>query len=307
MARETGREQAAGYVLAAMALLGLIDNLVPLIAAEAGLWQFHATRSAMALPAIWALAGLRGVRLRPLRPGAVAARSALIAAAMMLYFGCLAVLPIGQVAAGLFTAPIWVLMISAFALGHRVGPAQVTAVALGFAGILAILNPGGAGLSAIAAVPVLAGLLYAVGQIGTRAWCAGEGTLTLLFGFFAALGAMGLVGLGVLAVLPEAGSGGRAAFVTTGWVAPSGAFLLWTAVQAIGSILAVGLLFRAYQIGEAGRVAVFEYALLLFASLWAWALWAQGIDLATAGGMAAIALAGGLIARRPPSRPPARA
>ena len=39
---------AAGMILAYAALIGFTDNHVRTIAAEAGLWQFHLTRSVMA-------------------------------------------------------------------------------------------------------------------------------------------------------------------------------------------------------------------------------------------------------------------
>ena len=40
---------AAGLILIYASLIGFTDNYVKVIAAEAGLWQFHAVRSAMAL------------------------------------------------------------------------------------------------------------------------------------------------------------------------------------------------------------------------------------------------------------------
>ena len=296
----TPTTSAAIMVLAAMAVLGLVDNFVTRIAEAHGLWQFHVVRSALVLPLLAVGAFALGLRLRPRRWGAVAARSGFVAGGMMVYFGCLAFLPIGQVAAGLFTAPIFVTLISAAVLGHRVRLPEVAAVALGFVGILLILRPEGGALSPVAAVPVLGGLLYAIGQLGTREWCAGESTGSLLAGFFAALGLMGLAGLAAMALLPDrvlAGASGEAAFVLRAWEPPDSVFWIFTVIQGLGSIVGVGLLSRAYQIAEARRVAVFEYALLVFASLWAWALWDQTIPAMTAAGMALIVAAGTLISR----------
>ena len=72
-----------------MVVIGCIDNFVRVIAADISVWQFHALRSAMALPPT-ALMAPAGLRLRPLRPGRVAVRSAAQAASMLLYFGSLA-------------------------------------------------------------------------------------------------------------------------------------------------------------------------------------------------------------------------
>lgn len=289
---------AAALVLLAMATLGYIDNLVRLIAREAGLWQFHLTRSAIALPMLALLAHVIGGRLRPLSPGRVAARSFFSAGSMMIYFGCLAFLPIGQVVAGLFTAPIFVLLISAFVYGERVGPWRIGAVALGFAGILFLLRPDAAAFSPMSVMPVVAGLFYAIGNIATRRWCAGESALTLLAGFFLGMGGFGALGLLLFTLAPQGAEPGAESFLVLGYVAPSPAFLFWTVVQAVGSIIGVGLIIRGYQLADASYVAVFEYALLIFAALWAFVLWGEVLAPAALLGMAAIALAGATIALR---------
>jgi drug/metabolite transporter (DMT)-like permease len=310
MAAEDRTGAAAAAILAAMALIGFIDNFVPAIAEEGGLWQFHAMRSAMALALLGGVAALLGWRLRPRRWGAVLARSAFITGAMTLYFASLAVLPIGQAVAGLFTAPIWVLGISVAFLGHRAGPLRLAAVGLGFAGALLVIGVGGAAVEPVAVVPVLAGLLYAVGQIGTRRWCAGEDTTTLLFWFFATIGGVACAGLAAVSLLPAgvaAGAPEAGAFVLSGWVAPSPRFLALTALQAVGSLVAVAFIVRAYQIAEAGRVSVFENALLVFASLWGWLIFGQGVTPQVGAGMALILASAILIARTDRRTAPRRA
>jgi drug/metabolite transporter (DMT)-like permease len=289
---------AAGLVLLAMALLGLIDNFVRLIAAQGGLWQFHLVRALIALPVLLTAALALRLRLRPLRPWPVILRSVFNGTAMLFYFAALALLPLGQAVAGLFTAPIFVLVISTLAFGERIGPWRVVAVALGFAGILLILRPSAAGLSPVSLVPVAAGACYAMSNIATRRWCAGESTATLLAGYFLVLGAYGALGLAVLALFGPQAAPGAAGFALRGWVAPDAAFLSWTAVQALGSLAGVGLVIRGYQIAEAGQVAVLEYALLFFATLWAWAIWGEVPDAVSVAGMACIVLAGVTIVLR---------
>jgi drug/metabolite transporter (DMT)-like permease len=289
---------AAGCVLLAMVTLGFIDNCVRVIATEAGLWQFHLIRTLMALPILALAAVWLGQRFRPLRPARVAARSLFNSAAMVLYFGALAFLPIGQVVAGLFTAPIFVLLISALVYGERIGPARIGAVAVAFTGILLVIGFDPARISVMTLVPVLAGFFYAVGNIATRRWCQGESAVTLTSGFFLFMGIWGILGLAALTVWPAVVPDGAAGFLTRGWVAPTGSFLFWTAVQAVGSIVGVGLVIRGYQLAEASYVAIFEYSLLLFAVLWALVLWGEVVGLREMAGMAAIAGAGAIIALR---------
>lgn len=57
-ADSVGLKKAALLMLTGMGIIGLIDNFVVFIANETGLWQFHLTRSAMALPMIAVLARL---------------------------------------------------------------------------------------------------------------------------------------------------------------------------------------------------------------------------------------------------------
>jgi drug/metabolite transporter (DMT)-like permease len=291
---------AAGLILIYATVIGYTDNHVRRIAEESGLWQFHAMRTAVALSLLGLLVWPFGLRLRPRNPRAVLARSALHAMAMLIYFGALAFLPVAQVAAGLFTAPIFVLLIGRIAYGRPIGPWQVVAVALGFLGVLLVLGPSAlAGASLAALLPVLAGALYALGNIATREWCAGETAETLLAGFFATLGLIGVAGMVLLALLPLPVPDGAAGFVQRGAVWPSPSVMFWTFVQGAGSLLGVGLMIRAYQIADTGRVSIFEYAILPASAVWSYLLWGERLSASAVVGMALIVMAGVLCLREP--------
>jgi len=290
---------ATAAVLGYAVLIGYTDNYVRVIAAEAGLWQFHATRSALAVVLFVLAAPVMGLRLWPAKMGAVVARSAVHGLAMLVYFGCLAFLTVAQVAAGLFTAPIFVLILARVMFGHRIGPLRIAAVAVGFLGVVLVLTPGSEQpLGWASVLPVIAGALYALGNLATREWCDGESAATLVLGFFLALGVAGLAGMGILALwslpVPEGADG----FVLRGPVWPSTTFWFWTFVQALGSVVAVGLMVKAYQLAEASRVAVLEYVILPVSAGWGWLLWAEVLGWTAWLGMAMIATAGVLIALR---------
>ncbi|MDZ7905422.1 MAG: DMT family transporter [Cypionkella sp.] len=288
---------AAGLTLIYAVTIGFTDNHVRTIAAEAGLWQFHAVRSVMAMAILACAAPLLGLRVWPKNWRPVLLRSVLHAAAMMLYFGTLAFLPVALVAAGLFTAPIFVLLINRFALGGSVSAAQIIAVALGFCGVVLVLGPQAlSGASYAAMFPVLAAVLYGLGNIATRQWCEGESAATLLAGFFIALGICGAVGLGALTLFPLIAPAGADGFVLRGPTVLTGTFLFWTFVQAAGSLFGVGMAIRAYQLTAVGRAAVLEYLILPASAIWAYVLWGQTLGLSALAGMALIAVAGALIA-----------
>ncbi|WP_210527138.1 DMT family transporter [Rubellimicrobium arenae] len=292
--------QAAALVVGAMALFGLIDNFMRLAAEEGGLWQFHFLRGLIALAILLPAAWLWGVRLRPLQPGRVGLRSVLNSLAMVIYFGCLGFMPIAQVVAGLFTAPLWVVLFSILLFGERVGPWRLSAVALGFAGVLLALGLRTEDLSGWSLLPVVAGALYGLGNLVTRKWCADEGTLTLLGGFFGLMSLWGALGCLWLWVHPLPVPAGSDGFITRGWVAPEGIFLLVIAMQAVGSVVGVGMSIRGYQIANATLVSVMENTLLVFATLWAIALWREVPGPLEALGLGLVTLAGMLIALREP-------
>jgi drug/metabolite transporter (DMT)-like permease len=290
---------AAGLISVYAFVIGFTDNYVRVIAEEAGLWQFHFTRSCMTAVLLGLGVAIWGFRVRPRSWRAVVARSAIHGSAMVIYFGALAFLDVALVAAGLFTAPIWVLLISRFAYGHAIGPVQVMAVALGFVGVILVLGPealGGASMAAL--LPIIAGALYALGNIATREWCGEESAQTLLAGFFGALGVIGAVGMVALTLFPLEVPVGPDGFLQRGPVWPSGEFYFWTFVQAAGSLIGVGFMIRAYQITDASRASVLEYVILPASAFWTWVIWGKGLEPLAVLGMVLIVAAGTLIALR---------
>ncbi len=287
---------AAAMILTYAIIIGFTDNFVPVIAKDAGLWQFHATRSLMALVLLGGAGLAFGYRLRPKNWRAVTARSLIHGAGIMIYFGALAFLPVAVVAAGLFTAPIFVLLISRFAFGQSVAWVQILAVAIGFCGVILVLGPRAlSGTSLAAILPILAGLLYALGNIATRRWCAEESAQTLLAGFFVGLGLFGVLGMIVLGLLGHVPPLGTDGFIERGAVWADSAFYFWTFIQAAGSLIGVGFMIRAYQITHVSRAAVLEYVILPASAFWSYVIWGQTLGVMAISGMVLIAVAGAII------------
>ena len=288
---------AAALICGYAMVIGFTDNYVRVIAQDHGLWQFHLTRTLMAMALLGLAVPLFGLRLRPVNARAVLARSVIHGLAMVIYFGALAFLPVAIVAAGLFTAPIFVLLISRFGYGHPIGPVRIVAVAVGFIGVILVLGPSAlSGASLAAVLPVLAGALYALGNVATREWCPEESAETLVAGFFGMLGLFGALGMIALTVAPLVVPAGTEGFLLRGYVAPNAAFLWWTFVQAAGSLLGVAMMIRAYQITDAGRASVIEYVILPASAFWSWLLWGEMLAPLAVAGMALIVLAGSMIA-----------
>lgn len=296
--------RAVLLVLSGTGLFGLIDNFIRLAAETGSLWQFHLLRGGLIVLMLLGLAAGGWMAIRARQPGWVALRALLNSATMVIYFGALGVMPISQALAGLFTAPLFVVIYS-LALGERVSPGQAVAVLLGFAGIVLALGLDPTALTAASLLPVLAGALYGAGNLVTRRRCAAEPTGALLLWFFGAMAVWGALGLLALTLHPLPAAAGADGYLTRGWTAPTLTFWAVVVVQAVGSLAGVGAITRAYQEAEPTLVAVLENALLVFATLWAILLFAEWPAPLEALGLLLVTLAATLAAWA--SRPQAAA
>ena len=119
--------------------------------------------------------------------------------------------------------------------------------------------------------------------------------LSMLLIIQAIIGALALVVLGQFELtVPE----GAAGFIQRGWVWPVTAALPFILLQAVGSVLGVGLIIRAYQLGSASYVAVYEYSVFISGPFFAWMLFGQTVTAVQTGGILLVAAAGIVIAWR---------
>ncbi len=281
---------AALLAIAASAILSFIDNFVLAVSQEAGLWQFQVVRALIAVPVVLLWAKAFDIPIWPRNFGKTVLRSLLVSAGLLIYFASLGVLPVAQAGAGLFSAPIWVLLFSALVFRVQVSFSQAGLIAVGFGGVLLLLQPDLSTLSILSFLPIFAGALYGLGMLATRHVCAGEHALTLAVGVFLTIGLVSLVLLIFFTLTSE-----TEGFLTRGWVAPSLRFFYLTAFQAIGAVIAVSLISQAYRIGVPSQVAVFEYSFLIFAAIWAYLLWGHGVNALSIIGIALILFSGAVL------------
>ena len=289
----------AGLIMVlAMLIVGFIDNYIVVIAETASLWQFQIMRAGLALPILIIISAFGMVRLRPVRWWAVYFRSFLTALSMLFYFGSLAFVPFSDALAGLFTAPIFVLLISAFFLRQAIGPIRVLAVFIGFLGILLVLGNTAEEFSYISLLPAIGGFFYACGSIATRQLCMGETTLSMLAALLVIQAFIGLVAIFCLSAFGFDAPLGADGFILRTWVWEMSPFIWWVVLQAVGATVGVGLIFRAYQIGDASYVSIYEYSVFIFGPSFAWLLMDQPIATLQVLGILCITFAGVMIALR---------
>jgi drug/metabolite transporter (DMT)-like permease len=179
-----------------------------------------------------------------------------------------------------------------------VGFSRWAAVAIGFGGAMLVVWPQDGNITALAFVPIIAGVFYAVGAIGTRAWCEGESVLVMTLAYFVILGVYGLLGVAALTIWSMDAPFGVDGWLQRGFV-PMTVTMIWVTMgQAVGSIIVVGLLTRGYQLVEASYVAINEYSLILFAAIFGWIMWGQTLGVLALFGIACIIALGSIIALR---------
>jgi drug/metabolite transporter (DMT)-like permease len=175
-----------------------------------------------------------------------------LAAAMLIFSTTIAVLgyslvPVTEASALGFTAPIILVVLGAVVLREHVTPRRWVAIALGFAGMLVVVRPGGELFTWAAAVPVCGALTYALYQVMTRRirGAANEWDATLQ-------GALA----GVVLLAPA---------MPWLWRAPSVADLalmvLYAAVQTAALLCIAGAVRRA----EVSGLAPWHYSRIVFA------------------------------------------
>ena len=222
------------------------------------------------------------------RTGLVLVRAASLTAASLFVGLALQRMPVAEMTAITFLAPMLVVLLAGPLLRERIGPVGWTAAVAGFAGVLLVVRPGGAvdpaGL-AFMAVAVAANTTY---QLLTRILADTDRAVAMLF--YTAL--VGSICFGAL--LP--------------WFWDLGDESLPTVLLFLSTGVTAGLghyLFTlAYRDAPASMLAPMNYLQLLWAGLLGWMVFGHIPDALSAAGMVVIAASGALIALK--SRRPAR-
>ncbi|EME69383.1 DMT family permease [Paramagnetospirillum caucaseum] len=275
-------------MLAATSLFASMDAMVKLLMAEHSVIQVLFFRAAFGLiplaPLLWQ-SGMRAVATA--RPWAHAVRSAIGLLAVGCFFLAFARLPLVQVTAIGFAAPLLITALSVPLLQERVPLQRWLAVAAGFGGILIVAGPDAwAGeLPGAGAVFAVAGtVLYALVMVLMRAMGRTEAAVTTVF-WFSVL-TMLLTG----AALPWA------------WRTPdAGEWVLFAAVGILGGTGQL-LIARAVRLAPASVVAPFDYFHIVVSSSLGWLVFAEIPTANTLAG-AMVVMASGLYVLRNERKP----
>lgn len=213
--------------------------------------------------------------LRTDHPWLHAARGILIVIANMTFFVALAVLPLADATALFFAAPLFITLLSIPVLGEKVGPLRLSAVAIGFAGVVIMqrpwADPGTLEVSRIVLLlPVLSALTYAMNQLLTRKLGVTskasamavyiQATFVLVSVTFYLVAGDGR--------FAEGATNGSVIFLLRAWVWPADADMWVFVGLGVNSAVIGYCLSQAYRLADAATVAPFEYIGLPLAVFW---------------------------------------
>ncbi|NKB55166.1 MAG: EamA family transporter [Alphaproteobacteria bacterium] len=275
----TGAQNARGatHMLAGVFLFSIMDAMVKWLVADYPVHQIVFFRTVFALlPCLYFIARSGGLAtLRTKRPLVHAVRGVIGLAAMGCYFYAFALMDLADAKAILFSAPLFMTVLSIPLLGEKVGVFRWSAVLVGFLGVMVIVQPGGDMVQIGALAAIGGAVLYALAVITVRHLSATDSAASITF-YFTLTGA-------------AAGTGMVAAF---GWVPPS--LVDWALLGGVGIIGGVGqyCLTQAFRYAEAAAIAPLEYMSMAWALLLGYLIWSDIPDVEVFAGIALVVASG---------------
>jgi len=205
----------------------------------------------------------RSYRTRPHRYGLHISRGLLQAVGVMLWFYAMANIPVAEVTALGFTAPIFATIGAALFLGEKLYMRRISAVLFGFAGAMVILQPGFKALELGAMAQLAAAPLFAATLIIGKRLTETESNGTIVAG-------LGLV-VTIALFLP-------ALYV---WQTPSGEEFLWLFGVAGLATLGHLAMTQAFRCAEVTALQPITFLQLVWASLLGFYIFAEVPDIWT--------------------------
>ena len=278
-----------GLKLGSVLIFIVMSAMIKTTAAHVPAGQTVFFRSFFAIPVIVAWLAMRHelrTGFRAINPLGHVWRGLMGTCAMGLGFAGLGYLPLPEVTAIGYAAPLLTVIFAAMFLGEEVRAFRITAVILGLTGVMIVLSPRLTLIEgettghreAFGAMLVLGGAVFAaLAQVFVSKLVLTEKTPAIVFWF-----SLTATGLSLLTV-------------PFGWVVPTP--METATLVAAGLLGGVGqiLLTSSYREADASVVAPFDYASMIFALLIGYFVFAEVPSWTMLGGAALVVLAGILI------------
>ncbi len=292
---------AIGLLMIGVFALAFQDSLVKLMASQTSFWQFQTLRSIGNVCFAVMLAAVSGslALLRPVKLRAVLLRSTFLMICMFFFFSGAPFLSVAQMAAGLYTYPVFISLLAVPVLGEHVGRWRIGAILLGAIGAVIVLSPWKDEFSSVQILPTIAGFFFACNVLTLRRACRGESPLALAFVVGLMFLSCGVVGIAYLSFFPLTTDLQESLpFVAIGWPELTTIVLGFAVLSSVLNLTGNICLTRAYMTADASLLAPLDFIYLLFAAFWSKILFDQWPTSQALAGMALIATAGIITAWR---------
>jgi drug/metabolite transporter (DMT)-like permease len=265
-----------GLACLAFALFSVMDALVKWLSATYPVHQLVFANAAFALipVLIWARRDGGLGRLGTRRLGLQVLRGLCGMSAASLAFYAYSRMPLTDAYAIIFTTPLLITALSVPVLGERVGWRRWSAIAVGFAGVLIMLQPQGQGIGAGALAAFGAACAAAVWILVMRKLSTTESTASIAL--YSNLTIVLITGAAL------------------GWHAVPPTLLDLVAMALAGLLGGVALivLISAYRLAPAALVAPFQYGQMIWGALLGFLIWGHLPDGAVVVGATVVAASG---------------
>jgi drug/metabolite transporter (DMT)-like permease len=276
--------KAAAWMMASIALLLLMAISGRIITREIDVFQVMEMRSVIAffmlLPLVLREGGFRAMRTTHLVSHI--GRNVAHYTGQFAWLMALTMIPLAQVIAIEFTAPIWAALMAAAFLGERLTWRKCVAIGFGLVGVLLILKPGVQPLNPGHVIVLGAAFVFAISFIMTKLLTRTDSPTTIIFWMLVIQSIIGLVP--ALRV----------------WIWPSASVWPWIFVIAFTGTFAHFCMAKALQHADATVAMPMDYLRVPLSAVIGYLLYAEGVDGLMAVG-ATLILAGNLFNLRRPN------
>jgi drug/metabolite transporter (DMT)-like permease len=263
-------------MLGAMLAFALGDTLMKLQAGHLPLGEALFVRGVIASVIIWTFAAYTGcvVNVALLKNRMLTWRTLADSAASFFYIAALGKVPLADAGAIMQTNPLAVTAGAALFLGESVGWRRWTATAIGFLGVLMIIQPGSAGFS-WASLLVIGAVLTSAGRDLVTRWLDGLPTVVVTASAATATTVIALM------LLP---------FEV--WTLPVPADLLRLTLAALFVLIGQMLVVISIRAGDVSAVVPFRYSSIMWTMLLSVLIWGYLPNALTLGGIVVVSGAG---------------
>ncbi len=266
--------RGALYMCVAMAAFTVNDSFMKAATQTLPLWQAIGVRGLLTLGPLVAIGAMTGrLTFRMSRRDAVTVgiRSFAEVVSTLLFLAALVHMPLANLSAIMQSLPLAVALAAWAVFGDRIGWRRMTAILVGFVGVLIVIRPGPSGFDFWSLMGLASVAFVVVRDLATRELSAAVPSATV-----AVAASLCVTLTAIVLSLPE------------GWRAMTWAETGWIAAAAASLVVGYNFVVMVMRVGDIGFVAPFRYTSLLWAIMLGWAMFGTLPDVFTLLGAALV-------------------